>query len=121
MRSDEITSTTISALKSITARTTARRGPKTIRQVIARSRPVGKGNNRIYVRHYPQGGLFGNPIGYSFVDRGRVGFELSLACDFRIAADDVQLALSEVMIGMIMMARMMPAVRNERPRPKCSE
>jgi penicillin-binding protein A len=45
--------------------------------VIARSRPVGKGNNRIYVRHYPQGGLFGNPIGYSFVDRGRVGFELS--------------------------------------------
>ena len=45
--------------------------------VIARSRPVGRGNNRIYVRHYPQGGLFGNPIGYSFVDRGRVGFELS--------------------------------------------
>jgi peptidoglycan glycosyltransferase len=45
--------------------------------VIARSRPVGKGNNKIYVRHYPQGSLFGNPIGYSFVDRGRVGFELS--------------------------------------------
>jgi penicillin-binding protein A len=45
--------------------------------VIARSRPVGKGNSRIYVRHYPQGPLFGNPIGYSFVDRGRVGFELS--------------------------------------------
>jgi penicillin-binding protein A len=45
--------------------------------VIARSRPVGKGNNKIYVRHYPQASLFGNPIGYSFVDRGRVGFELS--------------------------------------------
>ena len=45
--------------------------------VIAHSRPVGKGNNKIYVRHYPLGGLFGNPIGYSFVDRGRVGFELS--------------------------------------------
>jgi peptidoglycan glycosyltransferase len=45
--------------------------------VIARSRPVGKGNNKIYVRHYPEGRLFGNPIGYSFVDRGRVGFELS--------------------------------------------
>jgi peptidoglycan glycosyltransferase len=45
--------------------------------VIARSRPVGKGNNKIYVRRYPQGSLFGNPIGYSFVDRGRVGFELS--------------------------------------------
>ena len=45
--------------------------------VIARSRPVGKGNNPIYVRHYPQGGLFGNPISYSFVTQGRVGFELS--------------------------------------------
>jgi penicillin-binding protein A len=45
--------------------------------VIAHSRSVGKGNNKIYVRHYPLGSLFGNPIGYSFVDRGRVGFELS--------------------------------------------
>ncbi len=45
--------------------------------VIARSRAIGKGNNKIYVRHYPQGGLFGNPIGYSFVTQGRVGFELS--------------------------------------------
>ena len=45
--------------------------------MIARSRPVGKGNNRVYVRHYPQGPLFGNPIGYSFVTQGRVGFELS--------------------------------------------
>jgi penicillin-binding protein A len=47
------------------------------RTVIARSRPIGKGNNKIYVRHYPLGSLFGNPIGYSFVDRGRVGFELA--------------------------------------------
>ncbi|HEY1237305.1 MAG TPA: penicillin-binding protein 2 [Solirubrobacterales bacterium] len=45
--------------------------------VIAHSRPVGKGNNKIYVRHYPRGPLFGNPIGYSFVTQGRVGFELS--------------------------------------------
>jgi peptidoglycan glycosyltransferase len=45
--------------------------------VIARSIPQGKGNNKIYVRRYPLGPLFGNPIGYSFVDRGRVGFELS--------------------------------------------
>jgi penicillin-binding protein A len=45
--------------------------------VIARSRPVGSGNNKVYVRHYPQGALFGNPIGYSFVTQGRVGFELS--------------------------------------------
>jgi 2-oxoglutaroyl-CoA hydrolase len=30
-----------------------------------------------------------------------VGLELALACDFRLAADDVQLAFPEVMIGMI--------------------
>jgi peptidoglycan glycosyltransferase len=47
------------------------------RTVIAKSTPVGKGNNQIYVRHYPLGQLFGNPIGYSFVERGRVGFELA--------------------------------------------
>ena len=45
--------------------------------VIARSTQQGKGNNKIYVRHYPLGSLFGNPIGYSFVDRGRVGTELA--------------------------------------------
>ena len=45
--------------------------------VIARSQPQGSGNNKIFVRHYPDGSLYGNPIGYSFVDRGRVGFELS--------------------------------------------
>ncbi len=35
--------------------------------------------------------------GYTF----GVGLELALACDFRIAADDVQLALPEVTLGMI--------------------
>lgn len=30
-----------------------------------------------------------------------VGFELALACDFRVAADDVQLGLPEVTLGMI--------------------
>jgi penicillin-binding protein A len=45
--------------------------------VIARSVPQGSGNNKIYVRRYPKGELFGNPIGYSFVTQGRAGFELS--------------------------------------------
>jgi penicillin-binding protein A len=45
--------------------------------VIAKSTGHGSGNNRIFVRHYPEGSLFGNPIGYSFVTQGRVGFELS--------------------------------------------
>jgi penicillin-binding protein A len=45
--------------------------------IIARSIPRGSGDSRIFVRRYPQGGLFGNPIGYSFVTQGRVGFELA--------------------------------------------
>jgi peptidoglycan glycosyltransferase len=45
--------------------------------VIAKSLAHGSGNNKIFVRQYPQGALFGNPIGYSFVTQGRVGFELS--------------------------------------------
>jgi peptidoglycan glycosyltransferase len=47
------------------------------RTVIARSNPRGREGEEIFVRTYPEGPLFGNPIGYSFVERGRVGFELS--------------------------------------------
>lgn len=45
--------------------------------VIAKSVPEGRGAGRIFVRSYPQGELFGNPVGYNFVDRGRAGIELS--------------------------------------------
>ena len=45
--------------------------------VIAKSVAQGSGNNKVYVRRYPRGSLFGNPIGYSFVTQGRVGFELA--------------------------------------------
>lgn len=45
--------------------------------VIARSIPRGRGDNRIYVRRYPLADLFGNPVGYSFVQTGRVGLEQS--------------------------------------------
>ena len=44
--------------------------------VIARSDPKGSGDDKIYVRTYPKGSTYGNPIGYSFVERGRVGTEL---------------------------------------------
>jgi peptidoglycan glycosyltransferase len=43
--------------------------------VIARSTKEGKGASRFFTRHYPQGSLFGHPIGYSFLDRGQSGFE----------------------------------------------
>lgn len=37
----------------------------------------GNKNQRVFVRRYEQGNLFGNPLGYSFVDVGRTGIELS--------------------------------------------
>lgn len=46
-------------------------------QVIAKSVPSGSGKSRIWIRKYPYGELFGNPIGYSFTERGRVGTELA--------------------------------------------
>jgi peptidoglycan glycosyltransferase len=43
--------------------------------VIARSVPKGRGANLRYVRRYPEGSLFGHPIGYSFVRQGNSEFE----------------------------------------------
>jgi peptidoglycan glycosyltransferase len=45
--------------------------------VIAVSRPKGHGANLRYVRHYPEGALFGHPIGYSFMEYGDSEFEQS--------------------------------------------
>lgn len=44
---------------------------------IAESSPEGDGNPPIYTRRYPQGSLYGNPVGYSFVDTGQTGIESS--------------------------------------------
>ena len=43
--------------------------------VIAKSFQQGRGNNRIFLRRYPQGALFGHPIGYSFTELGQSAFE----------------------------------------------
>jgi penicillin-binding protein A len=43
--------------------------------VIARSVPKGRGTALRYVRRYPEGTLFGHPIGYSFVQQGDSEFE----------------------------------------------
>ncbi|HEX5761701.1 MAG TPA: penicillin-binding protein 2 [Solirubrobacterales bacterium] len=43
--------------------------------VIARSVAKGRGDNLRYVRRYPEGALFGHPIGYSFVREGDSEFE----------------------------------------------
>jgi len=44
---------------------------------VAESFPVGGGKNPVYVRRYPQGALFGNPVGYNFIEVGRSGIERS--------------------------------------------
>lgn len=43
--------------------------------VLAKSVAKGRGAGRRYVRRYPQGSLYGHPIGYSFVRQGDSEFE----------------------------------------------
>jgi peptidoglycan glycosyltransferase len=43
--------------------------------LIAKSVPKGRGDARRYIRRYPEGALFGHPIGYSFVEEGQSEFE----------------------------------------------
>jgi peptidoglycan glycosyltransferase len=43
--------------------------------VLARSRQLGAGQTKRYVRTYPQGSLFSHVVGYSFVDKGSAGIE----------------------------------------------
>jgi peptidoglycan glycosyltransferase len=43
--------------------------------VIAKSVAKGRGASKRYVRRYPEGSLFGHPIGYSFVRLGDTEFE----------------------------------------------
>jgi peptidoglycan glycosyltransferase len=45
--------------------------------LIAESKPQGGGSHPIYVRDYPQTTLFGNPVGYSFVNVTQSGIERS--------------------------------------------
>jgi peptidoglycan glycosyltransferase len=45
--------------------------------LIAESLPEGGGRKPVYVRSYPQGALFGNPVGYSFVEVEQSGIESS--------------------------------------------
>ena len=47
--------------------------------LLAESLPQGQGRRPVFVRRYPapDPATFGNPVGYSFVDVGRTGIELS--------------------------------------------
>jgi penicillin-binding protein A len=45
--------------------------------VLARSRQLGHGSSKRFVRTYPRGRLFSHAVGYSFIERGRAGLERS--------------------------------------------
>jgi peptidoglycan glycosyltransferase len=45
--------------------------------LVAESLPEGGGKRPVYVRRYPEGKLFGHPVGFSFVDVGQSQIELS--------------------------------------------
>jgi penicillin-binding protein A len=45
--------------------------------LVAESLPEGGGRNPVYVRRYPQGALFGHPVGYSYADVDRTEVEES--------------------------------------------
>jgi len=45
-------------------------------ELIAESVSTGNGEQKFFTRRYPLGDLFGHPVGYYFLDRGRSGIEL---------------------------------------------
>ena len=64
------------------------------RTVIARNVGRGRGQNRVYTRTYPTGGLFGHPVGYSYIRNGRRGLELSRNDDLVGEEDEFESILS---------------------------
>jgi peptidoglycan glycosyltransferase len=58
--------------------------------VLARNIVTGGGSSRFYRRFYPPGTLFSHPVGYNFVDRGRVGLERSYNDDLTGKTDEFE-------------------------------
>ncbi len=63
--------------------------------VLARNRAIGS-SPRFYERIYPPASLFGHPVGYSFVERGRVGIEREYNDDLTGKTNEFQSILDEV-------------------------
>jgi peptidoglycan glycosyltransferase len=66
------------------------------RTVLARNRAIGRGEDRIFSRVYPTGGLFAHPIGYSFIRNGRRSLELFRNDDLAGQEDEFETILSEL-------------------------
>ena len=64
-------------------------------EVLARNRAVGT-SPRFFERIYPPDSLFGHPVGYSFVERGRVGLEREYNDDLTGKTNEFQSVIDEV-------------------------
>ncbi|HZA90210.1 MAG TPA: penicillin-binding protein 2 [Solirubrobacterales bacterium] len=67
---------------------------------VAVSVPRGSGDQRIFVRDYPQGALFGHPVGYSFVEFGNSEIERS-ENDVLIGRDNEFVSIIEQLEGQV--------------------
>jgi peptidoglycan glycosyltransferase len=67
---------------------------------VAVSVPRGSGNQRIFVREYPQGELFGHPVGYSFIEFGSTEIERS-ENDTLIGRDNEFVSILEQLEGQV--------------------
>jgi peptidoglycan glycosyltransferase len=65
---------------------------------VAVSEPQGSGDQRIFVRDYPQGELFGHPVGYSFIEFGNSEVERS-ENDVLIGRDNEFVSIIEQLEG----------------------
>ncbi len=63
---------------------------------VAQSRPVGVGEQRRFVRSYPQGSLFAHAVGYSFVERGNAGLEQSRNDELTGAGNEFKSLIDEL-------------------------
>jgi peptidoglycan glycosyltransferase len=63
---------------------------------LASNRAVGRGQDRIFTRVYPTGGLFAHPIGYSFIRNGRRSLELFRNDDLVGDEDEFETILAEL-------------------------
>ena len=66
------------------------------RTLLARNRAIGRGEDRIFSRVYPTGGLFAHPIGYSFIRNGRRSLELFRNDDLAGQEDEFETILAEL-------------------------
>jgi peptidoglycan glycosyltransferase len=64
--------------------------------VLARSRPEGTGQGRIFTRTYPTGPLFSHAVGYSFIERGRCCLELERNDELAGEEDEFESILSQL-------------------------